>query len=347
MGYETIWNTPSIRATEASGNPLARNRQQLSFCSRSSTLLLKFRRPLAAVVSERGKEWIAFHTQHGTTTIAVCEAKGETTADFASRTTCCRLPDRSVDTPTHRQSDRERIWSTVFTCQLLETDDSFGLELSETRKACQRKERGSHPSLETVGVAPYKKTLKFTMRIWSFWTKADFSWYLQLCEPGQRRDKLLSYEWRAYGTRYQPFLLSVFPQNKNAWLCIYNSTPTKTYGLNRWWGSCVICCDTFTERSSCSGIEAVLTRHVWSSGSWKSTLASIVTSFQRMPQNSIPMNWCGRNSKERWETASLRTPLIFGSLLQNKNVVCNGRRYDCSRVSMLLICRDIKDVSII
>lgn len=139
MWYETTWNTPSIRATKASGDPIARNRQQLPFCSRSNTLILKFRRPMASIVSERGKEGITFNTQHGTTAIAEHKAKGEIATDFDSRTTGCRLPDRSVDTPTYRKSDRERIRNTVFPRQLLETDDCLGLELSETRKACQRK----------------------------------------------------------------------------------------------------------------------------------------------------------------------------------------------------------------
>lgn len=185
------------------------------------------------------------------------------------------------------------------------------------------------------------------MLIWSFWTKVDFSWYLLLCEPGQRREKHPSSGWRVHGTRYQPFPLSVFPQNKNACLCISNSMPTRTYGLNRCWGFFVICCDTYTERSSCSGIEVAPTRRVWSSNFWESTLASTVTSFQRMPQNSILMNWCGRNSNERWRTACPRIPHIFGCLLRNKNVVCNDRRHGCGLVSMLLIYPDINDVSII
>jgi hypothetical protein len=345
-GYETTRSTPSIRATKTFGDSIARIRRQLSFCSRSNTFIPKFRRPMASIVSERGKEGLTFNTQHGTTAIVVRKAKGEIATDFDLGTIGCWLPNRSVDTPTYRQSDRERILDTVFTCQLLETDDRFGLELSKTRKACQRKGRGSHRSLEAMGVAPYKKTLKFTMLIWSFWTKADFSWYLLLCEPGQRREKLPSSVWRVRGTRYQPFPLSVFPQNKNACLCISNSMPTKIYGLNRWWGFFVICCGTYTERYSCSGIEAALTRRVWLSNFWESTLASIVTSFQRMPQNSIPMNWYGRNSNGHWVTASPRIPHISGRLLRNKNGVCNDLRHGCGLVSMLLIYPDINSVSI-
>jgi hypothetical protein len=346
MGYETTRSTPSIRATKTVSDSIARIRQQLSFCSRSNTFILKFRCPMASIVSERGKEGITFNTQHRTTAIVRRKAKGEIATDFDSGTIGCRLPNRSVDTPPYRQSDRKRILDTVFTCQLLETDDRFGLELSETRKACQRKGRGSHRSLEAMGVAPYKKTLKFTMRIWSFWTKADFSWYLLLCAHGRRREELPSSLWRVRGTRYQPFPLSVFPQNKNAFLCISNSTPTKTYGLNRLRGFFAICCDTYTERSSCSGIEAAPTGRVWLNSFWKSTLAFIVTSFQRMHQNSIPMNWYGRNSNERWATASLRIPHISGRLLRNKNGACNDRRHICGLVSMLLIYPDSNSVSI-
>jgi hypothetical protein len=185
------------------------------------------------------------------------------------------------------------------------------------------------------------------MLIWSFWTKADFSWYPLLCEPGQRREQLPSSGLRVDGTKYQPFPLSVFRQNKNACLCISNSTPTKTYGLNRWWSFFVIYCDTYTEGSSCSGIETAPTRRASSNSFWKSTLASMITSFQRMPQNSIPMNWSGRSSNEPWETACLRTPHISGYLLRNKNVVCNDRRDGCDPVSMLLTYPDINAVSII
>lgn len=339
VGYETARDTPSIGAAAASGHTLARIWPQLSFCGRSSTLIAKFGRALAPVIPGTRTEGITGQSKSRSAVIAKHRPKEDAARDFGARTTGSRLLDRPVDPPSDLRCNRQGIWDTVFTCQLLEADDGPGLELSEARKARQRKKRNSDPHVEAIGVAAYKKTLRFTEPIWFFRTKVDFSWCPRLFAPGHREATLPSCVWQAYGPRYRPFQLSVFLQGENKWLCISNSIPTKISGPSKSSCSFGTCCDIFGDPSYWCGTEAEPTGPPSLNSSWRSIRESTFTSSQGTLLNSIPTNWFGPNSNEPWQTAFPIISCAFVNFFHEKLDACNAPPKDYGRVFVRPICR--------
>ena len=174
--YETARNTPSIGATTASGHTLARIWPQLPFSCRSSTLIAEFGRTMAPVVPETRTEGLTCQSKSRSAAIAGHGTEADVSTDLVAWTTCCWLLDRSLDSSPGLRFDRQGIWDSVFTCQLLEADECLGVELSEAQKARQKKGRTSDPDLEAVGLVTYRKTLRLTEPIWFFRTRVDSSW---------------------------------------------------------------------------------------------------------------------------------------------------------------------------
>lgn len=346
VGYETAWNTPSTGAATASGHTLARIWPQLPFSGRSITLIAKFGRALASVVRARREEGLTRQSKSRPATIAEPGAQEDVARDVGAWTTGSRLLDRPVDSPPDLRCNRQGIWDTVFTCQLLEADDGLGLELSEAHKARQRKKRSSDPHVEAVGVAAYKKTLRFTEPIWFFRTKVGFSWSPRSFALGHREATLPSCVWQAYGPRYRPFQPSAFLQFENKWLCISSSTPTKTSGPSKSSYSFGTCCDIFGDPSYWCGTEAEPTGPPSLNSSWRSIRESTFTSSQGTLLNSIPMNWSGPNSNEPWRTAFPIISCAFVNFFHEKLDACNALPKDYGRVFVRPICRFLESVSI-
>jgi len=346
VGYETTWHTPSVGAATASGHTLARIWPQLPFGGRSSKLIAKFGRALAPVVPGTRAEGLTCPSKSRSAVIAKHRPKEDAARDFGARTTGSRLLDRPVDSPQDLRCNRQGIWDTVFTCQLLEADDGLGLELSEAHKARQRKERSRDPHVEAVGVAAYKKTLRFTEPIWFFWTKVDFSWCPRSFAPGHRGAGLPCYVWQGHGPRYRPFQPSAFLQFENKWLCISSSTPTKTSEPSKWSCSSGTCCDIFGDRSYWCGTEAEPTGPPSSNSSWTSIHESMFTSSQGTLQNSIQMNWSGPSSNELWQTVFPIISRAFVNFFHEKLDGCNDPQKGCGHVFVRPICRSHDCVSI-
>jgi hypothetical protein len=346
VGYETARNTPSIGAATASGHTLARIWPQLPFSGRSCKLIAKFGRAMAPVVPGTRTEGLTCQSKSRSAAIAEHRTEEDISTDLVAWTTGFRLLDRSVDSSPDRRRNRQGIWDTVFTCQLLEADDGLGLELSEAHKARQRKKRSSDPHLEAVGVAAYKKTQRLTEPIWCFRTKVDFSWCPLSFAPGHREATLPSCGWQGHGQRYRPFQLSVFLQSEDKWLCIFSSTPTKTSGPSKWSSSSATCCDIFGDPSYWCGTEAEPTGQASSTSSWTSIHESMFTSSQGMLRSLTPMNWSGPSSNEPWQTVFPIISRAFVNFFHEKLDGCNDPRKGCGHVFVRPICRSHEAVSI-
>lgn len=310
MKHETKWNASKFTEAAMQGDRVAAFWEELSLGGRETRRFPEFCGTMESDIPEKGKNRSSAQTSPGSAVMANGFSKEEVAEVAGKRVPFSRLSHRLMDAEPYRRSDKERVRHPVLHWESLEIDDSVRVELPEAGKESQREKRGCDSPLETVSVAPYKKTLNGLEHIWSSSMKADLCWFRALQEPGRPKDRHLLCGLQEVGAKFLPSPQSVFLQKETDWHSTSNFIAIKTSGPNNWSVFSNISCNIFKNRYSFYGTEAGGTNQNWFNNLWTAIPEYTHTSSRVMPRNLIPMNLCGHNLKKQRTTAC---PIIYGN----------------------------------
>jgi hypothetical protein len=303
MKHETKWNASKFTEAAMQSDSVAAFGEKLSLGGGETRRFAELGGTVETSIPEEWEQGSSAQTGDGPAFAADGFSKNEIEEAAGKRASSGRLFHGLVDAEAPRGIDKERVRHPVLHRESLEIDDSVRVELPEAGKTGQREKRGCDSSLEAVSVAPYKKTLNGSARIWSSSMKADFCWFQALQEhgrPGDIHPRLMSLE---NGARFLPYPQSVFPRKENDWLSISNFILIKTSAPDNLSTFSDISCGIFKNRYSFCGTEAGCINQNWFNNSWIVIRESTRTASRVMPRNSIPMNLSGRNLKKQRTTA--------------------------------------------
>lgn len=245
------------------------------------------------------------------------EARQETAfnANPIERSPGVRLLHRLVDHASGRQGDREAFWGGLSPQSFMETLGRSRMELSETGEASAGERREGHRALETLSVAPYKKTPKSVPLIWSFSTRVGFLSFLTSVAAGPPKDRRPSFDVSAaIGPKSRRFRPSAFLPKEDGSGSTPDSIRIKTFVTPTSLDSSVICSGTCGVPWSFSGTVEIPIEEQRSKTSFKDVRALRPSVSRHTLRNSTRRNSFGTNSSDLWPIVSQKISVIFGTL---------------------------------
>ncbi len=336
--HETIRNPKAARKAAPTRHRAAEKRLYPVGHSEEAWLFARLGVPLAANVPERRRG--SLEAKAGTRTSPENDVRPKTGIDtnFAERTSFAWIQYRSVDPKAHCRGDREKVRHRVSSQSSLAFFDESWLELPEARKESPRARRKGHPALETLRMAAYKKTRIGLGPIWSFLTKAAFSWFPISGELGHHAAKHLISPWRAIGLRYRlsPLLASL--PKESVFPSISDSILVRTSRRLRLKGFCTISCAILKVRLFFCGIRARFIGLPLLKNVLTGITESARTSFPVMRPNLIPLNLYGHSLKGLPRIPFQRTLIILSTLFYRLYTGFAILSVSCGHVSGHRIC---------
>lgn len=292
MGHETPRNIPTTGASAPTGYPDVEERQTFVGSGSLGRCIQEFCFPLVREVQEKWLEGTSPKGNSWTTSPAISIPEKESGKITSQRLSGLWIFNGPMDFGTHRSPHQTALPHFLSPQSCLALAGSHGLELSETGTARSPEKREGNRALETVCVAPYKKTPKSSKPTWFLSTRVASCSSLTLNAHGRPEDALLSFTISTNKTVSPPLTLWWSPLKENGWRFICVSVP-ETLKAGTFNCSSNIFSDTCEVTSSFCGTGAPFTDTVRFNSSLQNIGEFILNSFQLMPQNSIPQSMCG------------------------------------------------------
>lgn len=311
MRHETLWKTKAVGKAETSSDKTAKGWEYLSSSCQRDMGFFKLCSSLGASLSEGRSERAAIQTNAWPSLSFDRFAEKEVTELSFKRSSGCWLYNRPVDIRADCQINRGSFWLSLSSWSCLAFNESPSwLELPEAGTESPSKERISNPEVETLQVAPYKKTPNGLELTWYSLTKVASSLFLTLKGHGlpvARRQYSIIFTSR---TGFLPLVQSQFPLKGNGWGCI--SDFGKEISLVIWWQfSSVRFSSIYTGISSSFGIMdpsiGISRLRIY----FIVILGYIKCFFHLMLQNLTQLSMSGINPIRHWLMAFQETFITF------------------------------------
>ena len=335
--HATPWNARAAGKAASAGHPFVQSGEEPASHRTSFEGFCEFSVPVASGLP--GKRC--------SRNKASSDARPSSKADRKPKTSSCPsalewpsgfwVSNRFVDPKPGSPDDCPRVWRSIPSQSRLEAPCRVGVELPETGTTSVTKKRGRDCSLETVPLAPYKKTPTDLGPIWSSsMNRASCSFRTSrgLGLPKGRRPFITIFTNKIVS---RPSVLWPYRRNGGVWPSTFNCG----LGMSPAWISalssklCFVICavqsfDYGTEEPSIGGKR--------SNNISESALASRRNISQPMHRNSIRQNIFGPRRTVSWPTVRPRTWQNSRHSSEIQLGECESHRGSFGHVFMPLIC---------
>lgn len=337
MWHETSRNRPATGAATPTGHPVAKGGQESVGCGACSERVREFGVPVGSDVPEKRNPGSSAPSHPGPSAQALPVTEEATGNVAPERPPGRRLSDGSVDLKACRRDDSTALGCGLSPLPRLETPGKSGVELSKTGASGPPTRRSSHCPLETVSLAPYKKTLKGLAPIWSSSMNPVSCSSPTWPAPGPQKDRRPSFTISTNKTESRRSAPWPCPPSGDNWPSISIFAPA----ISRGWmsgPSCTICSGIFGGPWSCCGIgERFIAAARSNSGS--DAIPDCMWNRSRpMLRNSIQRNMFGTKPTVPWPTARPWTCSSLTGCSETRSDESGDRRSFSGPVSMLPIC---------
>ena len=284
-----------------------------------------------AVQKERGRR-VGLQTDSRKTAQVVLAPENHAGQTPVSRADGRGFLHRAVDHATHRRSHRPTLWRAVSSQPHLAAPGGPGVELSEAPNPGSGAGRSRDCPLETIPMAPYKKTLKDVGPIWSSSMNRASCSSPASAEPGPQKLKRPSFGPPAAGPSCRPSRLCPSLPNGIVWSSTFDSIPTTSRpprfraSLNTCFGICEV-------PSSSYGTAPRSTRPPRLNDSSLPIRGCTPSDFLATPRNSTRMNSSGANSNAVFAMPCQKTWTTFGNFSNDPYSDCADLKGSSGRAS--------------
>jgi hypothetical protein len=336
--HETSRNRPAIGTATPTGHSIAQGGHRSVGDCTGRGCLREFRIPVGRGLPKTGAPWIATTTDPRSSPWSLLgaeEAAGGAAPEGAPGE---GLSNRFMDLETCGAADLPAVWGALPSLSCLEAPDPVGVELSEARTPSPATGRGRDRPMETVPLAPYKKTPHDVAPIWSSSMNPAFCSSPTWPAPGPRKGTPPSYATSTNRIGSRPSVRWPCRPSAGGWRSISGCVAA----ISRGWmseRSCDICSGICVVPLSCCGIgEPFIAEKPSSNGSppipgsrWKSSRPT--------RRNSIRRNMCGARPTAPWRTVRPRICISSTGCSATRCGACVARNHSCGPVSTRQICR--------
>jgi len=307
VGYETPWIPRGTgEAPSTCHRPAERGQGEPFGCSTLGGRIKKLCLSLVSGIPERGLQGPSFEGDSWASSQTSARREGEVSGVASNRSPGRGIPDRPLDVEADRPDRPETLWDSVSSQSCLAPASGDGMELPKTGASGFTKERERGRPLETVSVAPYKKTPKDLGPIWSSSMSPASCLFPTYAAPGLQKDKPRSSITFTNKTGFLPSVLCRCPLRGSIWLSISD------FGrviLRVWMSapSLKSCSSISGDRWCCCGIGLPFTGAMKSS-SFSLDIQEFIWNISRlMPLNLIQQNMFGIRPTVLFPTVHRRT----------------------------------------
>ncbi len=217
-GHETPWERRAAGKAASAGCPFVKDGQKPASHSKCFKCFCKFRVPVASgLPRERGSR-AEVPADTRTSPQADPGSKKAACPSAFKWPSGCRVSDRFMDLKPGSESDRPTVRRSISSEPRVEAPREPGMELSEARAASFTAKRRRDRALETVSLAPYKKTPTDVGPIWSSSMNRASCSFRTLLAPGPRKDKRLSFTTFTNRIVFRPSTRWPYRQSGGVWL---------------------------------------------------------------------------------------------------------------------------------
>src|SRR6185437_12513156 len=299
--HETSRNRPAIGTATPTGHPMAHGGHHAVGNCTGRGCFREFRIPVGRGLPHTGAPWIAAPADTRSSPQSLRGAE-EAAGGAASEGALGQgLSNRFMDLETRGAADPPAVWGALSSLPCLETADQFGMELSEARTPSAAAERGRDRTMETVPLAPYKKTPRDVGPISSFLMNRASSSSRTWSVPGRRKAARRSCAISPNRIGSRPSVRWPCRPRAGGWGSISGYAAATSQG----WlcePSCVTCFGICGVLGSCYGIGEPFIAAKRSNNGSPPIQGSTWKSSQLTPRNSIRRNTSGLRPIGPWPT---------------------------------------------
>ena len=331
MVYETTRKSQAIGSAASASHRHAAFRQNLSDRGEKIEIIPEFGSALVSDLSEERPARNSEPGQMGTSLTVDRSSERKAEENAFARSCGSRTHHRPMDIKTYRTADSCRLRRPLYARRGMEAfTPRFWLELSKAATTRSAKRRKGHCVLEAQDMAQYKKKPENLRPILPSWTKVVFCLY--------RTSEKLGLLWAAHRSfvtatgviKSRPSGVSPYPLAATIWVFMSVSMPI-TSPVRKSSLFCGICCVICAGTFFWSGTMAPSTRGRMLKLFCKRPSDFTSTGFPVMLQNSIRLNMFGLMGNAIFQTARMRTRIIWDRICIVQSAECEVLRNSLNR----------------